>query len=717
MKRLGALFAVLSAATAVWAQAQLPNVADVTGAVVSEAADVTIHVDQKYGDDANDGLSETAALKTLKAGMDKAVSELRNGKGVLLLIHPGVYRESLGSLTFGSGRTKPFVIQGTDAEHVVISGSDVFSDWKPYKEGIWQTAWPHNFGNNYHDWSAELIAHRCEMVFINGQPLRQVILETYAESGNQFISYAGFRKPEEVLTPGTFGVAERFENGDKIFICPPPGVDLSTARVEVAVRHTFMSLIAKDGVVFRNLTFQYFANRFLFPWTAEPVINFVGTINVLLENCRFYWNNGTPAGFSLPSLTVKKCDFSYNGGSGFSTGNGCQNMILEDTRTNFNGWRPFFGGDTDWFAGGVKHHQTRKQIVRRHQSVGNLTNGFWYDVHCKNIYVEELTVLFSYERGLTCEISYGPFLIVKSLLAFNRSHDLLYYTLGEFTFERNIVYGKTLDIDRAAVDWKWYPRPGDSHWELESFSPGHITVKQNVFSAAEDKLWLWDFNNNPSDPQYKEGYSAADNLYWHDSGSDAKRFFYGDWDGNTNGNFRGWLSWIGPARESNGQWLDPQFENPQNLDFRFKESSPLKAVECDYHAVAVDAEVLERTRRFFAWAGLGYAVPQGTLGGGSNCGAAVEASPSAVTEFRLYGNYPNPFNVSTLIAYDLAKDGWVRIEIFDLLGRRVALLADERQTQGRHTVRFDGGSLPSGAYLYRLSADGFCPTRKMLLIR
>lgn len=699
-----------------FAQAQLPAVADVTGALVSEKTDVTIHVDQLTGNDANDGFSEAAAVRTLKTGMAKAVAELKNGRGVLLLIHPGIYRESLGSLTFGTGRTRPFVIQGTDAEAVVISGADVFTDWHPYQGRIYQTNWPHDFGNNYHDWKSDLIAHRCEMVFVNGQPLRQVILETYSKSGNQFTTYTGFRKPEDVLTPGTFGVAERSENGDRLFIYPPEGVELSSAVVEIAVRHSAMTFVAKDGLVLRNLTVQHFANRFLFPWTAELALAFSGTTNVLLDNCRFYWNNGAGTDFSFAKVTVRNCDFSWNGGSGFSTGNGCVNFLLEDTQTHFNGWRPFFGGDTDWFAGGVKHHQTRKQIVRRHRAIGNLTNGFWYDIHCKDIYIEDLVVLFSYERGLTCEISYGPFQVVKSLFAFNRSHDVQYYTLGEFTFERNIVYGKTLDIDRAAVDWKWYPRPGDYHWELDKFSPGHISVNNNIFSAAENKQWLWDFNNNPSDPQYKEGYLAADNMYWHDSGSDAKRFFYGDWDGNTNGNFKGWLSWIGKARETAAQWLDPQFENPENLDFRLKESSPLKTAECSYHAVAIDAKVLEQTRQFFAWVGLNYGVPDGTIGGATNCDTKV-ADNSAPHAFSLAQNYPNPFNATTTIEYALPHPRRVTLQIFDVRGRLIETLLDEFQSAGTYTVRFAAHHLPSGFYFYKLTCGELTSVRKMTLLR
>jgi murein DD-endopeptidase MepM/ murein hydrolase activator NlpD len=86
-------------------------------------------------------------------------------------------------------------------------------------------------------------------------------------------------------------------------------------------------------------------------------------------------------------------------------------------------------------------------------------------------------------------------------------------------------------------------------------------------------------------------------------------------------------------------------------------------------------------------------------------------------QIRLDQNYPNPFNPSTVISYNLPQASDVRLEVFNLLGQRVALLMNDRVQSGRHTVNFDAGHLSSGIYIYRLQAEGFSETRKMLLVK
>ncbi len=87
------------------------------------------------------------------------------------------------------------------------------------------------------------------------------------------------------------------------------------------------------------------------------------------------------------------------------------------------------------------------------------------------------------------------------------------------------------------------------------------------------------------------------------------------------------------------------------------------------------------------------------------------------THFALYQNYPNPFNPATTISYSLDKPGYVSLNVYDILGRRVATLIDSRQSVGEHSVRFDASRLASGLYIYRLEANGNAISRKMMLIK
>ncbi|MBK6912028.1 MAG: trypsin-like peptidase domain-containing protein [bacterium] len=85
--------------------------------------------------------------------------------------------------------------------------------------------------------------------------------------------------------------------------------------------------------------------------------------------------------------------------------------------------------------------------------------------------------------------------------------------------------------------------------------------------------------------------------------------------------------------------------------------------------------------------------------------------------YELHQNYPNPFNPSTSIAYDLLEASHVSLKVFDVLGREVATLATGHHEAGRYTVNFDAASLASGVYVYRLEANGFVDSKKMLLMK
>ncbi|MEK9135577.1 MAG: T9SS type A sorting domain-containing protein [Bacteroidota bacterium] len=92
-------------------------------------------------------------------------------------------------------------------------------------------------------------------------------------------------------------------------------------------------------------------------------------------------------------------------------------------------------------------------------------------------------------------------------------------------------------------------------------------------------------------------------------------------------------------------------------------------------------------------------------------------SPLRPGEFSLFQNFPNPFNPTTCITYELPKAGMVRLSVFDVLGRHVATLLNGKQEAGQRSVIFQGSDLPSGTYFYRLETDGMTQTRKMSLTR
>ena len=100
----------------------------------------------------------------------------------------------------------------------------------------------------------------------------------------------------------------------------------------------------------------------------------------------------------------------------------------------------------------------------------------------------------------------------------------------------------------------------------------------------------------------------------------------------------------------------------------------------------------------------------------------VEEPKSLPGSFALHQNYPNPFNASTVIKYDLPRKANVTITVYNILGQRVATPVDAEQDAGYHEIVWDGTSIQgkpvaSGVYFYRIQADGFTRSKKMLLLK
>ncbi len=101
-----------------------------------------------------------------------------------------------------------------------------------------------------------------------------------------------------------------------------------------------------------------------------------------------------------------------------------------------------------------------------------------------------------------------------------------------------------------------------------------------------------------------------------------------------------------------------------------------------------------------------YAPPIGILSQNTNL----------LEQFELYQNFPNPFNPTTTISYEIPKDVNVSIKIYDLLGREVFSLSEFKRT-GSYEFQFDGSYFASGIYFFTLEADGYIDTKKMVLLK
>jgi hypothetical protein len=88
-----------------------------------------------------------------------------------------------------------------------------------------------------------------------------------------------------------------------------------------------------------------------------------------------------------------------------------------------------------------------------------------------------------------------------------------------------------------------------------------------------------------------------------------------------------------------------------------------------------------------------------------------------LNDYRLYQNYPNPFNATTTINYSLASEKQVEIKVFDVNGRELKTLINQKLPAGKYAIELDAAELNSGVYFYQIQAGSFSQSRKMILLK
>jgi hypothetical protein len=103
-------------------------------------------------------------------------------------------------------------------------------------------------------------------------------------------------------------------------------------------------------------------------------------------------------------------------------------------------------------------------------------------------------------------------------------------------------------------------------------------------------------------------------------------------------------------------------------------------------------------------------------GGGSPIG--IEPVSSEIpAEFSISQNYPNPFNPTTNIEFDISTLSNVKIIVYDMLGKQISVLYNDQLTPGRYKVLWNASHMPSGTYIYKITADNYTEIKKMILIK
>lgn len=579
--------AKLKADTAIAKSIKKYTIDDITGAVIDESkVDITILVDPAKATDSFN------IVATLNEAFKKAYPKLVAGEGVKILIKPGTYRESIPHIDWkkGAAENALLIIEGSEPGSVVWSGSDLFesSSWKSLGGGLYSHDWEYDFGNYSLPWGAkDVLGHRSEMIFFNGKLLQQVMLEGYAydKKAKPNYTYTGFIPASEALTPGSYGVAEMDENGNKIYLRLKANESLSRAKIEVAVRRELIDLRNKNNLVLRNLVVTHAANT-LRDYGSHTAIRLQDNDNVFIDRCRFVWNNAHGLRpFGGLNWTIRDSVFNYNGYSGMQI-NQLENFKMLNCDTSMNNWRGSWADFYSWFIGGAKIHEGNGHYVKNHRSFGNLALGLWYDIHLYNIYIEGLVSAYNHSSSLFLELSEGPFLVDRSIIGPTlraSANPFLTSVITSFVMRDSIVFnnfqGKGIidGIDAntnqkikaaAAVKLQWYLRQ-DLHAGRKEIFPGLHRIENCIIVSDSNVQYLLLEKNgtNRKNAKYKMYAYEGDNNVFYASDDDLifsySNTAYKDVDVDLQ-------AWQEVRNETNAIWMNPDFVNPASLDFRLK---------------------------------------------------------------------------------------------------------------------------------------------------
>jgi len=353
----------------------------------------TVWVDGSKGSDSNSG-TQVSPLNTIGAAMTKAVNNNDAHIGSRVILKPGTYREALVVANSRRSTSLPITFEAATSGTVIISGADIWTGWTPYSgnAAVFTHHWPYRYGvcaSTHQPAPVEqAIMLRREMLAVNGASLTQVL------------SLAA-------MQPGTFYVNEA---NSEVYVRPPAGTNMASAKVEVATRPTLLAINHASNIVVRGMAFQY-SNA----CHQNSAVQVYGADNILFDQDVFYWNNATGLGVSnSQNFTVQNSVANHNGQTGFSTWR-VKNNLWSSDQASYNNWRGAQGAFYGWDTGGAKfmlnHNPTLKNLAVNF----NQTHGIHLDTDNEGISVDSV-VLANNAEGFLVEKSQGPTSISNSYL-------------------------------------------------------------------------------------------------------------------------------------------------------------------------------------------------------------------------------------------------------------------------------------------------------------
>jgi hypothetical protein len=384
---------------------------------VTENQTTLLYVSAGKGSDSNSG-SSSYPLKTIQAAVNKANTNNQKKIATKIIVNAGIYRETVSINPVSNQTTVPLTIQAAVTGTAVISGSNVLGNWAPdgAYSSAYSTLWRPTVGTCSvpSGWPVGFppIALHTEMVFVSGIPMTQVLSHSQLRAGTFYIN----------------------ESAGYLYVWPPAGTDIHTAKVEAATRQKTLSVVGRSNIVLRGLMLTQAASCIN---TAGATIT--SSSNVLVDSIQANWNNWGGLGvFGSNHVTVKNSVANYNGGVGFLATRQ-QNTLFSFNESDYNNWRGAQAAFYDWAMGGTKMFQVRSTTVQDHFSYNNQGQGLWFDTDNKNITINRATLAGNLTAALQIERNEGPITLENShLCSSGAGVNLL--TSEQVTIENNTFY-------------------------------------------------------------------------------------------------------------------------------------------------------------------------------------------------------------------------------------------------------------------------------------
>jgi hypothetical protein len=271
------------------------------------------------------------------------------------------------------------------------------------------------------------------------------------------------------------------------------------------------------------------------------------------------------------------------------------------------------------------------------------------------------------------------------------------YNKGTFTYDEN----------NNLIEEYWEDYWGSTKW-LYSYDE-YNNLAEKIHQGYE--RWTYLYNENGDMIEEYHYYYIHDQwdilnnwiyTYTYDNNDRVIEMIREVWDNSTWQNTGKWMYTLDEfdnlTEEIYQTWVDSEWQNIEKWTYAFDENKNL--IE-ELYQEWVDSDWQDVRKGTFEYI---------TVTG-------LEPQSSAVTSYFLSHNYPNPFNPSTTIEFDLPKSTYVRIEIYNAAGQKVQTLLNEKMSAGSHQVEFNAQNLSSGVYFYRIEAGEFVDVKKMILLR